>query len=74
MLARPFLTQLAKSSIGAGVGGGTGAAVAQTFDPKEDIVKKLLEVLQKVHLVSSIGAPFVIKGAQVKVSNKVTKS
>ena len=38
MLARPFLTQLAKSSIGAGVGGGTGAAVAQTFDPKEDVV------------------------------------
>ena len=40
MLARPFLTQLAKSSIGAGVGGGTGAAVAQAFDPKESIVKE----------------------------------
>ena len=27
MLARPFLTQLAKSAVGSGIGGGTGAIV-----------------------------------------------
>ena len=65
MLARPFLTQLAKSSIGAGVGGGTGAAVAQTFDPKEDVVKEILRATTEGALAEAIGAPIVIKGAQV---------
>lgn len=65
MLARPFLTQLAKSSIGAGVGGGTGAAVAQTFDPKEDVVKEILRASMEGALGEAIGAPVVIKGAQV---------
>ena len=65
MLARPFLTQLAKSSIGAGVGGGTGAAVAQTFDPKEDVVAEILRATTEGALAEAIGAPLVIKGAQV---------
>jgi len=65
MLARPFLTQLAKSSIGAGVGGGTGAAVAQTFDPKEDVVKEILRATTEGALAEAIGAPVVIKGGQI---------
>jgi predicted hydrocarbon binding protein len=65
MLARPFLTQLAKSSIGAGVGGGTGAAVAQTFDPKEDVIKEILRATTEGALAEAIGAPIVIKGGQV---------
>ena len=65
MLARPFLTQLAKSSIGAGVGGGTGAAVAQTFDPKEDVVKEILRASMEGALGEAIGAPVVIKGGQI---------
>ena len=65
MLARPFLTQLAKSSVGAGVGGGTGAAVAQTFDPKEDVIKEILRATTEGALAEAVGAPLVIKGAQV---------
>jgi len=65
MLARPFLTQLAKSSVGAGIGGGTGAAVAQTFDPKEDVVKEILRAATEGALAEAVGAPLVIKGAQV---------
>ena len=65
MLARPFLTQLAKSSIGAGVGGGTGAAVAQTFDPKEDVVKEILRATTEGALAEAIGAPVIIKGGQI---------
>ena len=65
MLARPFLTQLAKSSIGAGVGGGTGAAVAQTFDPKEDVIREILRATTEGALAEAVGAPIVIKGAQV---------
>lgn len=65
MLARPFLTQLAKSSIGAGVGGGTGAAVAQTFDPKEDVIKEILRASMEGALGEAIGGPVVIKGGQL---------
>jgi len=65
MLARPFLTQLAKSSIGAGVGGGTGAAVSQTFDPKEDVVKEIMRAATEGALGEAIGAPVVIKGGQI---------
>jgi len=65
MLARPFLTQLAKSSIAAGVGGGTGAAVAQTFDPKEDVIKEILRASTEGALGEAIGAPVVIKGGQL---------
>ena len=65
MLARPFLTQLAKSSLGAGVGGGTGAAISQTFDPKEDVVKEILRASTEGALAEAIGAPVVIKGGQL---------
>ena len=65
MLARPFLMQLAKSSLGAGVGGGTGAAVSQTFDPKEDVVKEILRASTEGALAEAIGAPLVIKGGKL---------
>lgn len=35
------LIKAAKTAIGAGVGGGAGAAISQTFDPKEDIVREI---------------------------------
>lgn len=35
------LIKAAKTAIGAGVGGGAGAAISQTFDPKEDIIKEI---------------------------------
>ena len=65
MLARPFLVQLAKSSVGAGVGGGAGAAVSQTFDPKEDVVKEIMRAATEGALGEAIGAPIVIKGGQI---------
>ena len=41
MRSMPFLRALAKASAGSAAGGGAGAAVAQTFDPKEDVVKEI---------------------------------
>jgi hypothetical protein len=35
------LIKAAKTAIGAGVGGATGAAISQTFDPKDDIIKEI---------------------------------
>jgi len=47
-IARPLLNisantvgKVARGSLGASLGGGTGAAIAQTFDPKEDIVREV---------------------------------
>ena len=65
MLARPFLTQLAKSAVGSGIGGGTGAIVSQTFDPKEDVVREVVRAATEGALGEAIGAPVVIKGGQV---------
>ena len=65
MLARPFLTQLAKSSIGSGVGAGTGAAISQTFDPKDDVVKEVVRAATEGALAEAIGGPALIKGGQV---------
>jgi len=65
MLARPFLTQLAKSSIGSGVGAGTGAAVSQTFDPKDDVVKEVVRAATEGALAEAVGGPALIKGGQV---------
>jgi hypothetical protein len=65
MLARPFLAQLAKSSIGSGVGAGTGAAVSQTFDPKDDVVKEVVRAATEGALAEAIGGPALIKGGQV---------
>ena len=47
------------------LGGGAGAAVAQTFDPKEDVVKEILRAATQGALGEVLGAWLVIKGAQV---------
>jgi len=65
MLARPFLVGLAKASAGSAAGGAAGAVVAQTFDPKEDIVKEIMRAGAEGALGEAIGAPVVIKGGQV---------
>ncbi len=63
-LARPFLMQLAKSSFGSAAGSGTGAAVAQTFDPKDDVVKEVVRASIEGAVGEVIGGPLTIKGAQ----------
>ena len=72
MLARPFLTQLAKSSLAAGAGGGTGAGVSQLFDPKDDITREILRGATEATLGEAIGVPVVIKGAKLfsKIAGK----
>lgn len=67
MLARPFLVQLAKSSAGSAVGGGTGAAISQTFDPKEDVVKEIGRAAFEAAAGEAIGTPI-----GIKVVNKLT--
>jgi len=63
-LARPFLMQLAKSSAGSAVGSGTGAVVAQTVDPKDDVVKEVVRASIEGAVAEGIGGPLTIKGAQ----------
>ena len=74
MLARPFLTKLAQSSLGSAVGGGTGAGLAQTFDPKDDIVREIVRGGLEGAVGEAIGAPVVIKGGQLisKTFNKAS--
>jgi hypothetical protein len=75
MLARPFLTQLAKSSLAAGAGGGTGAGVSQLFDPKDDITREILRGATEATLGEAIGVPVVIKGAKLfsKIAGKAPR-
>ena len=63
-LARPFLMQLGKSSFGSAVGSGTGAGIAQTFDPKDDVVKEVVRASIEGAVAEGIGGPLTIKGAQ----------
>jgi hypothetical protein len=63
MLSRPFLTQLAKSAGGSAIGGGTGAGLAQTFDPKEDVVREIARGAIEGAVGEVVGAPVAIKGA-----------
>lgn len=74
MLARPFLIKLAQSSLGSAVGGGTGAGLAQTFDPKDDIVREIVRGGLEGAVGEAIGAPVIIKGGQLisKTFNKTT--
>ena len=71
-LARSTLAALAKSSLGSGVGGATGAGIAQTFDPKDDITREILRGGMEGAIGEAIGAPVVIKGGQLisKTFNK----
>jgi len=64
-LARPTLMALAKSSLGSGAGGATGAGLAQTFDPKDDIVREIIRGGVEGAVGEAIGAPVVIKGGQL---------
>ena len=43
-------------------------AVAQTFDPKEDVVAEDITSNNRGCVAEAIGAPLVIKGAQVALS------
>ena len=60
MLSRPFLTQLAKSSLASGAGSATGAVAAQTFDPKDDIGKEIVRAATEGALAEAIGGPLFI--------------
>lgn len=73
ILARPFLTKLAQSSLGSGVGGATGAGVSQVFDPKDDIVREIIRGGVEGAVGEAIGAPVVIKGGQL-ISKTFNKS
>ena len=64
MLAKPFLAQLAKSAGGSAIGGGTGAGLAQTFDPREDILQEIARGAVEGATAEIIGAPIAVKGAQ----------
>jgi hypothetical protein len=75
-IARPLLNvsarQVAKMGSGvvaASVGGGSGAAIAQTFDPKEDIVKEVARGAFQGGFGEVLG--FGMAGALGKVYNKV---
>lgn len=65
LLARPFLTRLAQSSLGSGLGGASGAGVSQVFDPKDDIVREMVRGGVEGAVGEAIGAPVVIKGGQL---------
>ena len=75
-IARPLLNvssrQVAKMGsgiVGAAAGGGSGAAIAQTFDPKEDIVKEVARGAFQGGFGEVLG--FGMAGALGKVYNKV---
>lgn len=73
--ARPLITA-AKTAIGAGVGGGTGAAISQTFDPKEDIVKEITRAAGEGAIgdVAGRGISKVLGGIYSKVVGKSTST
>lgn len=65
ILARPFLTRLAQSSLGSGIGGASGAGISQVFDPKDDVVREIVRGGVEGAVGEAIGAPVVIKGGQL---------
>jgi|DEB0MinimDraft_10_1074344.scaffolds.fasta_scaffold09389_2 hypothetical protein len=78
-MARPLLnisantvSKIGAGTAGAAVGGGTGAALAQAFDPKEDIVREVT----RGALQGGFGelAGFGLAGALSKTYNKLTKA
>tara|TARA_B100000085_G_scaffold37949_1_gene31071 strand:- start:6 stop:2402 length:2397 start_codon:yes stop_codon:yes gene_type:complete len=64
MLSKPFIKALLKTSAGAAAGGGAGAIVAQTFDPKENVVNEVVRAATEGAAAELIGGPIVIKGGQ----------
>ena len=65
MRSMPFLKALAKASAASGAGGGAGAVAAQTFDPKEDIIKEVVRAAGEGALGEAVGAPLAIKAAPI---------
>jgi hypothetical protein len=65
MLARPFLTKLATSSLGSGAGGGIGAGVSQLFDPKDDITREILRGAAEGAVGEALGVPVVMQGGKL---------
>ena len=65
MLARPFLTKLATSSLGSGAGGGIGAGVSQLFDPKDDITREILRGAAEGAVGEAVGVPVVMQGGKL---------
>jgi hypothetical protein len=75
-LARPLLNisagtvgKVGRGTLGASLGGGSGAAIAQTFDPKEDIVREVARGAFQGGFGEVLG--FGMAGALGKVYNKV---
>jgi len=65
MLARPFLTKLATSSLASGAGGGIGAGVSQVFDPKDDIAREILRGAAEGAVGEAVGVPVVVQGGKL---------
>ena len=63
MLSMPFLKRLAITAGGSAVGGGTGAGLAQTFDPKRRCIQEIARGAMEGATAEIIGAPIAIKGA-----------
>jgi|TARA_X000001388_G_C2232373_1_gene123716 hypothetical protein len=75
-IARPLLNisantvgKIGRGTLGAAVGGGTGAAVAQAFDPKESIVKEVARGTIQGGFGEVLG--FGMAGGLAKIYNKV---
>ena len=64
ILAKPFLTQLAKSAGGSAIGSGIGAVAAQPIDPKDDVVKEVIRAAGEGLVGEAVGAPLSIKAFQ----------
>ena len=75
-IARPLLNisagtvgKIGRATVGAAAGGGSGAAIAQAFDPKEDIVKEVARGAFQGGFGEVLG--FGMAGALGKAYNKV---
>ena len=75
-LARPLLNisantvgKIGRATVGAAAGGGSGAAIAQAFDPREDIVKEVARGAFQGGFGEVLG--FGMAGALGKVYNKI---
>ena len=68
LLSRPFLSNLARRSAAAGVGGAGGSAVATTtIDPKDDMVKEVIRAAIENAAGEGIGG-LAVKGIQKAVA------
>jgi len=63
-LARPFLTQLLKSSLGSAAGSATGAAIAHPIDPKDPLVVDIAKGAASGFFQEAVGAPVGIKAGE----------